>query len=77
MATSVLASTNIKSIPANIVGAAQAAAMNKELLTFHANLIWDPISSIDMGIEYMWGQRTTVSNGYGTENALISKLAFR
>jgi len=68
---------NQHQIPAAIVGAAQAAALNKELLTFHANLIWNPVSMVDVGIEYMWGQRTTVNNGHGTENALISKFAFR
>ena len=68
---------NQHQIPANIVGAAQAGAMNKELLTFHANLIWNPVSSVDVGLEYMWGQRTVVNNGHGTENVLISKLAFR
>ena len=51
--------------------------MNKTLKTFHANLIWNPVSSVDVGIEYMWGERTMVNNGHGTENALISKFAFR
>jgi porin-like protein len=68
---------NAHQIPAAVVGAAQSAAMNKELLTAHANLIWNPVSSVDVGIEYMWGQRTVVNNNHGTENALISKLAFR
>jgi len=68
---------NSHTIPAAIVGAAQAGAMNKTLKTAHANLIWNPVSSIDVGIEYMFGERTTVNNLHGTENVLISKLAFR
>jgi hypothetical protein len=68
---------NSHQIPAAVVGAAQAAAMNKTLKTAHANLIWNPVSSIDVGIEYMFGERTTVNNLHGTENVLISKLAFR
>ena len=68
---------NQHAIPAALVGAGQAAAMNKTLKTFHANLIWNPVSSMDVGIEYMWGERTTVNNGHGTENVLISKFAFR
>ncbi len=64
-------------IPAALVGPVQAGGMNKTLKTFHANLIWNPVSMVDVGIEYMWGERTTVNNGHGTENALISKIAFR
>ena len=64
-------------IPISLVGAAQAAAMNKELITAHANLIWNPVSFVDIGIEYMWGQRTVLNNTTGTENVLISKFAFR
>jgi hypothetical protein len=51
--------------------------VNTELMTGHANLIWNPISSVDIGIEYMWGQRTAVTNQHETENALISKFGFR
>jgi hypothetical protein len=68
---------NQHQIPAAIVGAAQSGAMNKTLKTFHANLIWNPVSSMDVGIEYMWGERTVVNNNHGTENVLISKIAFR
>ncbi|MFZ2005751.1 MAG: DcaP family trimeric outer membrane transporter, partial [Stellaceae bacterium] len=55
----------------------QTGSYNKELITAHANLIWNPVSSIDIGLEYMWGQRTVVSNLTATENVLISKMAFR
>jgi hypothetical protein len=63
--------------PSNLVGVAQSAAMNKQMITAHANLIWNPVSSIDVGLEYMWAERTVVNNGHGAENVLISKLAFR
>ncbi len=33
---------------------------NKELQTAHANLIWNPVSFVTIGIEYMWGQRSVV-----------------
>ena len=68
---------NQHQIQAAVVGAAQAAAMNKTLKSFHANLIWNPVSMVDVGLEYMWGERTVVNNGHGTENVLISKFAFR
>jgi hypothetical protein len=64
-------------IPIKLVGAAQAAAINKELISGHANLIWNPVSFIDVGLEYMWGQRTVLNNMTATENVLISKFAFR
>ena len=55
----------------------QAAAINKELISAHVNLIWNPVSFVDVGLEYMWGQRTVLDNQTATENVLISKLAFR
>jgi hypothetical protein len=64
-------------IPIALVGATQAATINKELMNAHANLIWNPVSFVDIGIEYTWGQRTVLNNSTGTYNALISKLAFR
>ena len=64
-------------IPIKLVGATQAAAINKELITAHANLIWNPVSFVDIGLEYMWGQRTVLNNSTGSMNVLISKFAFR
>jgi hypothetical protein len=55
----------------------QAAAINKELINMHVNLIWNPVSFVDVGIEYTWGQRTVLNNQTATLNALISKFAFR
>jgi hypothetical protein len=55
----------------------QAAAINKELITMHANLIWNPVSFVDVGLEYVWGQRTVLNNQTATMNVLISKFAFR
>jgi hypothetical protein len=64
-------------IPIKLVGAAQAGSINKELINAHVNLIWNPVSFMDIGIEYTWGQRTVLNNSKGTLNALISKFAFR
>ena len=64
-------------IPIKLVGAGQAAAINKEIITAHANLIWNPVSFVDIGIEYTWGQRTVLNNQTGTQNVLISKFGFR
>jgi hypothetical protein len=64
-------------IPIKLVGATQAGAINKNIITSHANLIWNPVSFVDIGLEYMWSQRTVLNNQTGTQNVLISKLAFR
>jgi hypothetical protein len=45
-------------LSATYIGVAQAAAANKELQTAHANLMWNPVSFVTIGLEYMWGQRT-------------------
>jgi hypothetical protein len=64
-------------IPIALVGGSQASSINKEIITAHANLIWNPVSSIDVGLEYTWGQRTVLNNATATQNVLISKFAFR
>ena len=55
----------------------QAASINKQLTSAHVNLIWNPVSFVAIGIEYMWGQRTVLNNQNATENVLISDLVFR
>jgi Porin subfamily len=64
-------------IPIKLVGAAQAASINKEFFSAHANVIWNPVSFVDVGLEYMWGQRTVLNNTTGTENVLISEFKCR
>ncbi|MGA8399053.1 MAG: DcaP family trimeric outer membrane transporter, partial [Stellaceae bacterium] len=55
----------------------QAASINKQLINAHVNLIWNPVSFVDVGLEYTWGQRTVLNNQTATMNVLISKFAFR
>ncbi|HWB50991.1 MAG TPA: hypothetical protein VG651_17905, partial [Stellaceae bacterium] len=55
----------------------QANSINKEIFTAHANLIWNPVSFVDVGLEYMWGQRTVLNNQSATQNVLISEFKFR
>jgi len=49
-------------------------SLNKELVTAHVNLIWNPVPFADFGIEYMWGHRQVVSNLKGDVNAIISRF---
>jgi hypothetical protein len=64
-------------VPISLVGATAANSYNKELISAHVNLIWNPVSFVDIGLEYTWGQRTVINNTTGTVSALISKMAFR
>ena len=62
-------------VPALLVG--KSSTLNKELYTAHVNLIWNPVSFVDIGVEYTFGQRTATNNAHATQNVLISKMAFR
>jgi hypothetical protein len=57
--------------------ATQNATLNKELISTHLNLIWNPVSFVDVGIEWTYAQRTVLNNQNASLNALISKFAFR
>jgi hypothetical protein len=61
------------SIPSGIIGPSQSLNQNKRLITAHANLIWSPVAFIDVGLEYMYGQRMTVANLKGNEQVLVGK----
>jgi hypothetical protein len=37
-------------LPVDLVGATQAGSMNKELITSHANLIWNPVRARILGV---------------------------
>jgi hypothetical protein len=69
-------------LSAAILGPAEAAAANTRLQTAHVNLMWDPISFVTLGIEWMWGRRTvaTVAAGLPNSNnmqALVSRIGVR
>jgi hypothetical protein len=61
-------------IPSQLIGPTQAIVSNKELMTTHVNLIWSPVSFIDAGVEYLFGQRRVVANIKGSENTVIGKF---
>ena len=52
-------------LSATYIGA-QITSANKELQTAHANLVWNPVSFVTIGVEYMWGQRTVAVAPAGT-----------
>ncbi|HEX3863493.1 MAG TPA: porin [Stellaceae bacterium] len=49
-------------------------ALNKEIVTAHANVIWNPVPFVDVGVEYLWAHRLVVSNLKGDENVVIGKF---
>jgi Porin subfamily/DcaP outer membrane protein len=61
-------------VPSQLIGPTQAIVSNKQLMTTHANLIWSPVSFIDAGLEYVWGQRKVVANINGNVNTVIGKF---
>jgi len=61
-------------VPTQLIGPSASVTVNEELATAHLNLIWSPVSFIDTGVEYVWGQRKVVANIYGTQQALVGKF---
>ncbi|HEV8032198.1 MAG TPA: DcaP family trimeric outer membrane transporter [Stellaceae bacterium] len=59
------------------IASAQAGAINKELATAHANVIWSPVSFVDFGAEYTFGHRLTLNNLRGDEHVLIGEFKVR
>ena len=64
-------------VPSNLIGATQSAAVNKELISTHLNLIWNPVAFVDLGVEYVWGHRVTVGNLKGDLNTVLGKMRVR
>ena len=46
---------------AGTLGATESAAANHRLQTAHGNLIWNPVSFVTVGVEWMWGRRTVLA----------------
>jgi hypothetical protein len=63
--------------PAARAAATQNATLNKELISTHINVIWNPVSFVDVGLEWTYAQRTVLNNQNASQNVLISKFAFR
>jgi len=40
-------------------------ALNRRLTQTHINAIWNPVRNVDLGIEYIWGRRETLSGEKG------------
>ena len=40
--------------------------MDRRLITSHVNLIWSPVPEVDMGVEFIYGQRITNAGQRGS-----------
>lgn len=50
---------------------------NKEIITFHANMIWNPIPSVEIGGEYMYGYRQVQDGREGDAHRLMFATTYR
>ncbi len=42
-----------------------------------ANVIWQPISFVDFGLEYNYGLRKVVSGAMGNEHVIVNRMRLR
>lgn len=61
----------------NYVGAGNQGSLNKRLISGHANLIWSPVSFVDVGIEYTYGYRVVQNNNHGDMHVLDGKIGVK
>jgi hypothetical protein len=51
--------------------------LNKELVMGKVNLIWQPISFVDIGLEYNYGRRVVLSGQSGDEHVVVNRFRLR
>ncbi|HVC52235.1 MAG TPA: DcaP family trimeric outer membrane transporter [Stellaceae bacterium] len=56
-------------VKSSYLTAAAAAAASRRIETAHANLLWNPVPFVTVGVEYMWGQRWAVAVPTGTPDS--------
>ena len=52
-------------------------ALNERLLMGKANVIWQPISFVDFGLEYNYGLRKVLSGSMGNEHVIVNRMRLR
>ncbi len=60
-------------VSSQLIGPTEANSANKVLWDALINLVWNPVSFITTGVQYMYGKRVLVSNATGTEHVLVAK----
>lgn len=51
-------------------------AGNREVAQAHLNVIYTPYKNMDMGLEYLWGNRKTFGGGSGTLSRLMGSVKY-
>jgi hypothetical protein len=72
--STIAAGSSFQDISSQLIGPNQAIGANKQLWNAFVNLVWSPVAFVTTGVQYMYGQRTVVSNARGNENVLIGKF---
>lgn len=54
-----------------------SGTLNKSAQSLHANLIWSPFSAVDLGVEYIYGQREIQSGLSGSLNRVQFSGTYR
>jgi hypothetical protein len=62
---------------ASRAAATGGCGLNTQLWMAKVNLIWQPVSFVDFGIEYTFGQRQVFSGQRGDENVITSRMRLR
>src|SRR4051794_21973986 len=57
--------------------ASGGCGLNEQLVMGKVNLIWAPVSFVDIGLEYTYGRRRVVSGQSGDEHVLANRLRLR
>jgi len=60
----------------NDSGFGSIALLNKGTQQVHANLVWSPVKQMDVGVEYIWGQRKTEDGQKGDVSRLQTSLKY-
>jgi hypothetical protein len=60
----------------NDAGFGAIGGLNKETRQVHANLVWSPVKQMDVGVEYVWGERKTEDGQKGELDRIQTSLKY-
>ena len=61
----------------NDSGFGSVAELNKRTKQAYANLVWSPLDQMDVGLEYVWGERKTEDGSKGEVQRLQTSVMYR
>lgn len=60
----------------NDTGFGPIVALNRSTSQAHANLVWSPVKEMDVGLEYIWGQRKTEDGQKGDLDRIQASVKY-